>query len=94
MDMMEEDGRFDWDADNRDHIEFDIDEVEQAMDDPDRVAATAYNLDGETRWALLGATESGDILFVVYTHRSGKLRVVTARGATQREKRRYPQRGK
>lgn len=43
----------------------------------------------ERRWAYLGATEPGRVLFVVYTHRGRHVRVVTAREATDREKRRY-----
>jgi uncharacterized DUF497 family protein len=85
---------FDWDSGNRDHIDFEVAEVEQAVYDPDRIVVDAYNAGDERRWALLGFTEQGDILFVVYTHRSGKIRIVTARAATKTEQRRYRQRGK
>jgi uncharacterized DUF497 family protein len=61
---------------------------------PGRVSAPAYNIRGERRWALLGATEPGDFLFVVYTRRHGRIRVVTARVASDREKRRYRTQGK
>ena len=60
----------------------------------DRIAAAAYNVPREKRWALLGATEAGRILFVVYTHRHDDIRVITARDATDRQKRRYRKRGK
>ena len=45
-------------------------------------------------WALLGALEGGETLFVVYTRRRGRIRIVTARPATDREKRRYRKGGK
>jgi uncharacterized DUF497 family protein len=54
----------------------------------------AYNVGRERRWALLGATEEGRRLYVVYTRRRGRIRVVSARDATPREKRRYRKRGK
>ena len=34
-------------------------------------------------------TERGDLLAVVYTIRAGRMRVVTARHVTERERRRY-----
>lgn len=62
--------------------------------DPGGLGAPAYDVGREKRWGLLGATESGRILFVVYTTRQGRIRVVTARDATDREKRPYRKRGK
>jgi uncharacterized protein len=69
-------------------------EAEQALSDPDRIGVSAYNVKGERRWAYLGATEAGRILFVVHTHRRRRIRIVTARDATDRDKRRYRKRGK
>ena len=43
---------------------------------------------GERRWAVLGATEAGRILFVVFTQRSRLVRVITARDARKRRYRR------
>ena len=51
--------------------------------------APAYNRLGERRYGLIGATDEGRILTVIYTHRAGRIRVVTARDATHSEKRRY-----
>lgn len=64
------------------------------MLDPRRIGMPAYNVEGERRWALLGATEEGRQLFVVYMRRRGRIRVVSARNATAGEKRRYRKRGK
>jgi uncharacterized DUF497 family protein len=69
-------------------------EAEQALSDPDRIGVGAYKVKGEQRWAYLGATEAGRILFVVYTRRRRRVRVVTVRDATDRDKRRYRKKGK
>lgn len=86
---------FDWDDENIKHIarhEVEPWEAEEALLDTGRVGTPAYNVRGETRWAALGATEAGRVLFVVFTGRSGKVRVVTAGDAVNREKRRYRRR--
>lgn len=84
---------FEWDDDNIDKIvaRHDVEpwEVEDALSDPSRIGGSAYNVGGERRWALLGMTETGRILFVVFTRRRGRVRVVTARDAEGPEKRRY-----
>jgi uncharacterized DUF497 family protein len=83
---------FDWDEANLEHIGghgVEPGEVEEALSDPRRLSEGAYNSRGERRWAMLGATEPGRILFVVLARRSRGLRVVTARPATERERRRY-----
>jgi uncharacterized DUF497 family protein len=90
-----DDGYFDWDQNNVEHLRYVTpEEVEEAVLDPDRISAHAYNMGTEERWALLGATEEGAILFVVYTVREGKVRVITARDAESNERRRYRRRGK
>ena len=86
---------FDWDEGNLDHIaEHGLlpEEVEEALLDPWRVAATAYQVPGERRRAALGATAIGRLLFVVFIRRGTLLRVVTARDATTREKSQYRRR--
>ena len=88
---------FDWDDYNIDHIAehgLEPEEVEEALHDPRRIGVPAYNVSHERRWAVLGATEDGRILFVVFTRRQGFIRVVTARGATDRERRWYHTKGK
>ena len=88
---------FDWDESNVAHVrEHGVEpgEAEDAVLDPRRIGAPAYNLGSERRWALLGTPEGGETLFVVYTRRRGRIRVVTARPATNQEKRRYRKGGK
>ena len=43
----------------------------------------------ERRRAIFGATETGRVLFVVFTYRQGKIRVVTARNAALAERQKY-----
>ncbi len=88
---------FDWDEGNIDDIrEHGVDpyEAEEALLDPCRIPAPAYQVSGEVRRALLGATVGGRLLFIVFTHRRGQIRVITARDATARERRRYRRQGK
>jgi uncharacterized DUF497 family protein len=83
---------FDWDDANVDHIaEHDIDpeEAEEAFGDPRRKTADARNTATERRGAIIGRTGDGRLLFVVFTIRYGRVRVVTARDATEGEQRRY-----
>jgi uncharacterized DUF497 family protein len=83
---------FDWDDENLAHISrhgVEHWEAEEALLDPDRIGIPARKVARETRRAALGTTEAGRVLFVVYTRRRGKIRVVTARDAENREKRRY-----
>jgi len=83
---------FDWDEGNVDHLDrhgVTPEEVEEALMDSRRVGTAAYNAPGERRSAVVGATEDGRLLFVVYTWRGRKVRVVTARDADQAQRRRY-----
>lgn len=45
--------------------------------------------DNEDRFAVMGTTRDGRILFVVYTLRDGKIRVISARDASRKERRAY-----
>jgi len=82
---------FDWDEANHAHIAAHglAPEVEDALLDPERVGAPAYNVERERRWAAVGATQAGRALLVVFTLRSGPVRVITARDARRAERRRY-----
>ena len=83
---------FDWDEANIEHVarhDVEPQEAEEALLDTGRVGTDAYNARGETRWAALGSTETGRVLFVVFTRRAEKIRVVAARDAEEKEKRRY-----
>jgi uncharacterized DUF497 family protein len=83
---------FDWDSGNITHISrHDLypEEVEQVFLDPRKKGTSSRRTENEKRWAIIGQTYSGRILFVVYTKRDARIRVVTARDATISEKRLY-----
>ena len=87
---------FEWDAGNTDHIaEHDItpSEAEEAIRDPRRVPADAYDQGDEQRFAVTGSTQLGRLITVVYTYRGvrrdQRIRVVTARPARTAERRKY-----
>ena len=46
-------------------------------------------VEGEQRFATLGTDFLGRVLVVVYTHREEAIRLISARGATRRERRAY-----
>jgi uncharacterized protein len=100
LDQMDEDAEaeddlFDWDDGNRDHIGvhgMTPSECQEALLDPRLIRVPAHHDSDEPRWAILGATEDGGVLFVAYTKREHRIRVVTARNATQTERKRYRRR--
>jgi uncharacterized DUF497 family protein len=84
----EDDDDFDWDDDNVDHIARHgavVDEVMDAFMDPQAVQLRSRTVGKEVRWSFVARTSAGRTLFVVYTRRSGRVRVVTARDAAPRE---------
>ena len=71
---------FDWDAENTKHIGFhDVQavEAEQVLQN-DPVVVQYEERDSEERVLVLGQTNAGRLLTVVYTERGEKIRVVTA----------------
>jgi uncharacterized DUF497 family protein len=66
----------------------------EALIDPRRLVLRTRSQRGEERWAALGATEGGWVLFLVFARRRGRVRAITARDATPEEKRRYRKKGK
>lgn len=88
-------GIFDWDEANREHATrhgVKDSEIEEAVLDVDSVEAAAKKAQGERREALIGSTAGGRILVIVYTDREGRIRPISARDATDTEKRRYRRR--
>lgn len=83
---------YQWDDANVDHVaEHDVEpwEAEQALADPRRVRTTAYNAATERRQGYIGVTEDGRVLTVIYTVRGNRIRIVTARDASDAEYDRY-----
>jgi uncharacterized DUF497 family protein len=63
-----------------------------ALED-DRAVTVADDSPGEQRWATIGIDAIGRILVVVYTWRDDDIRIISARGATARERRQYQEGG-
>lgn len=85
-------GFFSWDGSNEDHVlahGVSPGEIEEALLDPEGLRADARNAPGEGRFAFIGSTEEGRILFIVYAERDEKVRPITARDANVVQKRRY-----
>jgi len=49
-------------------------------------------VEGEQRFVTIGMDFIGRIIVVVYTYRENDLRIISARAATKREKKKYEQR--
>lgn len=84
----DDDDLFDWDDDNAGHIArhgVEWWEAEEALADPRRFGLGRSVVSGEIRFSYAGRTDSGRLLVVVYTHRDGRIRVVTAREANRSE---------
>ena len=44
---------------------------------------------GEERWLMFGLSRTARVLAVIFTHRRGKYRIITARLATRHERKTY-----
>ena len=88
---------FDWDDANEGHIwerhRVTRDEAEEAATDERRFSYPGASA-GERRVVVVGSTHAGRILAVVYTIRSGRFRVATARDANRWERERYRRQGR
>ncbi|MGO9126097.1 MAG: BrnT family toxin [Terriglobales bacterium] len=89
--------RFEWDENKnrknllRHDVRFEI--AVLVFDDPHALTQTDQFSEDEERWVTLGAIDTGVVLFVVHTWRErsgeGVIRIISARTATPRERRRY-----
>lgn len=83
---------FDWDAGNRGknfrtHKVTD-EECEEVFADPaKKILVDPLHSDGERRFVLVGSTKRGRFLFLVFTLRRQKIRVISARDLKRKE---YP----
>lgn len=67
-----------------------FDEAIRVFDDPFALVApdAKHSLHEERNW-LIGETEKGQVLVVVYTVRGGSIRLISARHASRKERRIY-----
>ncbi len=83
---------FDWDENNLSHIAkhgIEAYEAEDIFFDDDNLGTHAYNTDDEKRYGILGKTEEGRILKIIYTLRGGNIRVISAMTANKSQTKRY-----
>jgi uncharacterized protein len=83
---------FEWDEGNRAHVAehgLSSAQCEEAFADPHRVAVPAGEVRGEHRAAMIGRTEAGRLIVVIYTFRIDRIRVVTAYPADRSDARAY-----
>jgi len=85
---------FDWDANNEEHISrhgVAPYEAEEVMTDPERVG---FDVHDQEKKGIVGHTEDGRLLFIVYVNPNGKYRVITARDLNDREKHAFRRRNR
>jgi hypothetical protein len=85
---------FDWDGGNAEKSwlrhRVSQSESEQAFfNRPLVLAEDDHHSTEELRWYALGCTDAGRLLFIVYTLRGEKVRVISARDMTPRERKDY-----
>lgn len=85
---------FDWDEHNTKKIwkkhGVKFSECEEAFFDPShKVAPDETHSQQEKRCFILGRTKEGRRLFVAFTERRGKIRVISARNMSRRERKEY-----
>jgi uncharacterized DUF497 family protein len=74
----------------QEHEGLSFEEAQYVFADPERIERldqSRGNASGETRWQTLGMI--GKVLFVVYTERGEKKRIISARLANKAERRSY-----
>jgi uncharacterized protein len=86
---------FQWDDGNRDknwtkHRVTDVECEQIFFNQPLLVFADTEHSEEEQRYYVLGRTDSGRRLFLVFTPREQWIRVISAREMTKEERRRYP----
>ncbi|MBI3971426.1 MAG: BrnT family toxin [Chloroflexi bacterium] len=93
--ILDEFEGFDWDEGNRGknwerHRVSDVECEEVFFHEPLLVYPDEEHSDSEQRYYVLGRTDRGRCVFLVFTARGQRVRVISARDMTKRERREYP----
>lgn len=88
--VIKEPVEFDWDEGNKDknwekHEVSDEECEEVFFDQNKKILKDVLHSDEEERYVLLGRTKADRLLFVVFTLRGGKLRIISARDINEKE---------
>ena len=94
MVILDQPSEFQWDKGNKGknfvkHKVADRECEEVFFDQKKKIFKDALHSGNEDRLILLGQTRSGRILFIVFTLRSGKARVISARDLNRKERHLY-----
>ena len=94
MEIFKEPLRFEWDKSNQDknflrHRVTDEECEEVFFDSKKRILKDILHSVYEDRFILIGQTKKQRILFVVFTLRKDKIRVISARDLNKKERRLY-----
>ena len=87
---------FDWDAANAEknwtaHQVSPVEAEQVFFNRPLLAADDAKHSSQERRYYVLGQTDQGRLLFIAFTQRKGRIRVISARDMSRKEKRVYRQ---
>lgn len=91
---LEKQNRFDWDKGNLDksyrkHGVTPNQAEEAFLDETAIILKDVKHSQKETRYLLIGKNANNKILFIVFTMREKKIRIISARAADKKESRRY-----
>jgi hypothetical protein len=95
MHILKEPVEFEWDRGNKDKNwqkhKVSVEEIEEAvLSESKKIAKDFFHSKKENRYLLIGETKKQRILFIVFTLRKNKIRVISARDLNkQRERRLY-----
>ena len=94
MKILDNPGEFQWDKGNKGknyqkHKVTDQECEEAFFDQSKKILKDVLHSHVEERYILLGQTKENRILFIVFTIRSGKVRVISARDLNKKENRLY-----
>lgn len=94
MDIIDKITEFDWGKGNKDknwkkHKVADIESEEVFFNIPLIVGPDIKHSDKENRYYALGETHQMRLLFVIFTYRNTKIRVISARDMTRKERKAY-----
>lgn len=64
-------------------------DAETVLYDPDALTVEDADAEGERRYASIGTDAMGRILVVVYSYRGNRIRLISARRASKKERRSY-----
>jgi hypothetical protein len=59
------------------------------LTDEQAITILDFEKDDEERWVSIGSDDQGRVLVVVYTFRAHRVRIISARRATRRERTQY-----